>query len=265
MNIKIPDFSIPYQCDTLVRIGGGNDGSYLVDKNSIISSDILISFGVGITFDFEKSFLKIKKVPIVAFDGSAGFQSQLKKIKFRILNIIRYRKIDYFFESFEHFVKPFKFYFFYKNFRSKNLNTGYRRFVKKFIGNDENSLTLNKVVEKFVISNNFKQAFFQIDIEGGEYELLSDLIDNQIIMSGLVVEFHDFDKNKNLVENFIKNFELNLIHTHVNNIGGLSEESTPKVIEMTFSKHKPTKKVLSLPHPLDKPNSNDFFDYEIIL
>lgn len=145
MNLKIPDFAIPYQCESLVRIGYGNDGSYLVDKKSIISSDILISFGVGITFDFEKNFLKIKKVPIVAFDGSAGFLNQLRKIKFRISNIIKYRKLDYFFESFEHFVKPIRFYFFYKNFRSKNINNNYRRFIKKFIGNEEPSLSLNEV------------------------------------------------------------------------------------------------------------------------
>jgi len=265
VNIIIPDFAIPYQCNSLVRIGFGNDGSYLVDKKSIISSEILISFGVGITFDFEKNFLKIKKVPIIAFDGSAGFLNQLKKIKFRISNIIKHKKLDYFLESFEHFVKPVKFYFFYKNFRSKNIKNGYRRFIKKFIGNEEYCLSIKEVLEQFVISNNYKQAYFQIDIEGGEYELLTDLIEHQAIMSGLVIEFHDFDRKKDEVKKFIKNLELTLVHTHINNIGGLSEDGTPKVIEMTFSRHKPSKKVKSLPHPLDKPNSDDFFDYKISL
>lgn len=119
--------------------------------------------------------------------------------------------------------------------------------------------------EQFVISNNYQQAYFQIDIEGGEYELLSDLIEHQTIMSGLVIEFHDFDKNKDKVKKFVKNLKLTLVHTHINNIGGLSEDHTPKVIEMTFSRHNPGKKVKSLPHPLDKPNSDDFFDYKIIL
>ena len=57
--IFLPEFLIPFECDSLIRVGEGNDGSYLVDRSSIDMSEILISIGVGITFDFEKSVLAL--------------------------------------------------------------------------------------------------------------------------------------------------------------------------------------------------------------
>ena len=76
--LKLPKFLIPFENDNLIRIGESSDGSYLVDKESVIDSDFLISIGVGTIFKFEK-FLKLNKVPLSAFDGSAGLLSQLKK------------------------------------------------------------------------------------------------------------------------------------------------------------------------------------------
>lgn len=259
--IFLPEFLIPYKCDSLVRVGEGTDGSYLVDKTSIDMSEILISLGVGITFDFEKSILKFKKTPVIAFDGSAGLISQLKKIKFRLKNIIKYRNKNYIFESFEHFFKPFFFYFFYKNFRSNFINKYYRRFIKKFVGNGQNHVSFDTIFKNFIFKNNFDYALLQIDIEGGEYDLLSDILTYDKFIAGLVIEFHDIHIHENKIKNFIENFSLSLVHTHINNIGGVTSMNIPKVVELTFSKNKSTQKVNQLPHTLDKKNSEEFFDY----
>ena len=51
--LKLPKFLIP-ENDNLIRIGESSDGSHLVDKESVIDSDFLISLGVGTIFNFEK-------------------------------------------------------------------------------------------------------------------------------------------------------------------------------------------------------------------
>ena len=45
--IKLPDFLFPYKTESLVRVGNNLDGSYLIDKESVLNSKLLISIGVG--------------------------------------------------------------------------------------------------------------------------------------------------------------------------------------------------------------------------
>ena len=45
----------------LVRIGSLNDGGYLVEKNSFMNANCLISFGISTNWDFEKQFLSNRK------------------------------------------------------------------------------------------------------------------------------------------------------------------------------------------------------------
>lgn len=264
ITLKLPKLLIPYENDNLIRIGESSDGSYLVDKKSVTDSDLLISIGVGTIFNFEKSFLKLNKVPLLAFDGSAGLLSQLKKIKWRLRQIVKLKNKEYFLDSFQYFLAPFTFYLFYKNFREKKLNKNYRKFIKKYVGNQNEYISFSELFKKYNITDNYNKIFFQIDIEGGEYDILIELIKYQNRISGLVIEFHNIDHHIEEISEFIKKFKLNLIHNHINNIGGFNEENIPKVIELTFSNSLVYDKIKKLPHPLDKPNSDDFFNYEII-
>ncbi len=259
--IKLPDFLFPYKTESLVRVGNNLDGSYLIDKESVLNSKLLISIGVGWSFDFEKNFLRINNIPLIAFDGSAGIISTLKKIKFRIKQIVIKKEKKYFIDSLYFFTYLFKFYLFFKNFRNTRIKRNYRKFVKKFIGSKETELSISEIIKKFDPNNKFDKIFFQIDIEGGEYAILKDLIYHQDLISGLVIEFHDTNKHLNEIKEFIDLLNLNLIHTHINNVGGITSEGYPKVIELTFSNCNVKTKVNKLPHNLDKPNSNERFEY----
>ena len=63
-----------------------------------------------------------------------------------------------------------------------------------------------------------------------------------------MIEFHDIQIHENKIKNFIENFSLSLVHTHINNIGGVTSMNIPKVVELTFSKNKSINKVN---HPQD--------------
>ena len=85
----LPLFLRPIKGADLVRIGRDNDGGYLVDKRSIISSEFLLGFGIYDDWSFEKDFIKYVDVPVVAFDASVGQNFFLKKLRTKIINFLK--------------------------------------------------------------------------------------------------------------------------------------------------------------------------------
>ena len=69
------------------------------------------------------------------------------------------------------------------------------------------------------------------------------------------MELHNAHLNKSRIENFIKNFELKLIHLHVNNYAEI-QSGFPSVIELTFSRFAEltNNMVEILPNKLDQKN-----------
>ena len=54
-------FLKPYLCKDLKRLGRNQDGGYVVSLNSVINSNYLISFGLGLDWSFELDYLEFNK------------------------------------------------------------------------------------------------------------------------------------------------------------------------------------------------------------
>ena len=54
----------------LVRLGSAHDGGYVTPKQTILSSELLVSLGISDNWDFEKDFVKISKESVYAYDHS---------------------------------------------------------------------------------------------------------------------------------------------------------------------------------------------------
>ena len=82
-------------------------------------------------------------------------------------------------------------------------------------------------------------------------------------ISALIIEFHDINKYRTVIENFIKRLELNLTHIHPNNYGKLDKNNDPIIIELSFEKNpKIIGGEVKLPNILDQknnPKKNDIF------
>ena len=80
----------------------------------------------------------------------------------------------------------------------------------------------------------------KIDIEGGEYILIYDIINNFNKINILIIEFHNLSNLENrekLVFFFEKVSEyFYLSHLHMNNSNGVSVDNYPDTIEFTFEK-----------------------------
>ena len=128
----------------------------------------------------------------------------------------------------------------YKRFfsQSKNLHCKKNIVSSSLVIGDKDKKLLTNIPD---ICKNFEfkeNIFLKVDIEGGEYEILKDIISIQSKLTGAVIEFHNCHVMKNHIKNFIEEFELDLVHIHVNNFGEVTKSSFPTVIEMTFSKKK---------------------------
>jgi hypothetical protein len=244
----LPLFLRPWKVPELVRLGRDNDGGYLVDKRSVISSEFMLGFGINDDWSFEKDFKKYVKVPIVAFDASMGLNVFFEKLRVALARGSR--------KSF-YWSRVLLDYLIF--FRGNNSH------IKSFVGlnNKPNHISV-KTISNTIIPATAKNVFFKIDIEGEEYEILDDLIVISDQICGLIIEFHRIDLHMENIESFVKRFPLKLCHVHCNNFTELDESSSPLFIEATFTKFDVEDTfVESLPNPSDQPNKLGVPDYSI--
>lgn len=218
----------------LERIGKENDGGYLINSDSILKSNYLLSFGIFDDWSFEKNFIKYNKnSKIFCYDDVISFNFIFSRsIKKIILDLFKFK--------------------FNSIFRNLYTILDYV-FIKNKIKFYKKKITKGDVQE---IIKNLDKVFLKVDIEGNEYQILEDILEVQKNISALIIEFHDVDKNRDIIENFIKRFELKLTHIHPNNYGKLDKNNDPVIIELSFEKYP---KILDgnvkLPNILDQRNN----------
>jgi hypothetical protein len=220
----LPNFLKPFHIDNkkLVRIGPKLDGGYVIDKKSVLDANIIITCGLNDDWEFEKSLLKINTKCIVqAYDHTIDKKFWVERFKkdikhFFLLKKIRLRKIIHIFRYLDYL----RFF--------KNHNKHYiLKIGTEDISNQE--ITINKILEAY------QSVLLKVDIEGDEYKILDQILDNSKKINTLIIEFHNIHKNLNKIEDFIiKSKELKLIHIHANNFAGSNKDGDPNVIELTF-------------------------------
>ena len=199
----------------LTRLGKKNDGGYLVGIQTVKESQYLISFGIRDDWSFEKDFLKKNIVKALCFDSENILDILKKKFKSDLsfiykLNILKIIK------------NLMAFYNFYK-FKKKT------KIIQKIISTGD----LNRIMSEI----NSDKIFLKIDIEGSEYFILNEIIQNQERIEGLVIEFHNIQRNMDILTNFIKKFKLEITHIHPNNYSKLDKDGNLEIIEMSFEKN----------------------------
>jgi len=245
----------PVASDELIRLGRDNDGGYVVSKAALENSDVLFSGGYGNDFSFEHAYVNNFNGKAIIFDFSITILSLLrdvlKAILFKILGRhhypIRYHLkniITYFYLALTPSV----------NLKHVRLGRSHRSISKKTMGLEE----AFKVAESTIES----KFFCKLDIESSEYELIEELVVLQSRITGMVIEFHDTSLRR---EDFIAslnklNIDFVIAHTHVNNYGGLANDSQPVIYEISFLNRRIwsgelRQNQLECWVPLDQPNN----------
>lgn len=232
----------------------------MVEKESIFKSKSLISLGIGHDWSFESDYNKLNKTPIFCYDHSINYSS-LRKHSIKSIGSYFFRlfKPKYLTRKkfFSNMVEEILLFRTYKKF----FNNDIKHFNYK-IGPGKNDVTLDNIIKN---SNLIDPVFIKIDIEGSEYRILDELIKFQNTITGIVIEFHDFDLHIDNIIKFIENLNLELVHIHPQNPAPVNKENIPTQIEITFAKNpKKISNLVNFPHELDQPSNPSFQDIELV-
>jgi hypothetical protein len=206
MNIKLPstfEWLCPVDVDDLVRIGGEHDGGYLVPQSVINQADCLLSFGLGEDWTFDEAWHALHpNDKIHMYDGSAPVRKYSAEMKEKYYN--------FFVGNREHF---------YEHVGPRN--------------DAENHLrSFNDCVSR-INSNNI---FVKMDIEGGEFPIINDMLANSDKILGIVLEVHfcaNYPDNFRAVVERFKEF-YKIVHFHGNNHTHMGQAGITDCIELTF-------------------------------
>ena len=232
--MKLQKTFLPKFKTSLIRVGKENDGGYCVPKKSVINSELLISFGLGDDWSFEKDFLSINtKSKIFVFDKIISIVFWIKNFLKSIIEIFTFKKSPI--SILKLFYLLFNYLIFFRNSNTKHFK---KNVIQKghIIKNEIKSSNIN--LKEILSKDNEKSFFLKIDIEGNEYRILQDIIDNQNYLEGLVIEFHNSDLMEEKILDFSKQLKLDLVHVHVNNFGDINNKGYATTFEATYSPRK---------------------------
>jgi hypothetical protein len=257
------DYLRPFETE-LVRVGPKADCGYVIPKSAAISTRSLYSIGISTNWEFEVEMSRLNPgLNISAFDRTSGWKVfayvALRDLLKGDPSVVGGQSLIDRVLSFRKFlVLAIRFRSFFR---------GRRRFNRKWVrvekrGSDEVSFK-ESIAGAFIES----PSMLKIDIEGGEYEFIDDLLhqlsENHQRVSCLVMELHDTHTRRVDFERLVKGIShwLPIVHIHANNCAGVAADGLPEVLEITFAsaKHESGNQEFPLPY-LDYPNDPDIPD-----
>jgi hypothetical protein len=223
----------PIITDDQIRLGRNFDGGYVVNKKAIKNAN-LISLGINDDWSFEEDFYNQTGNKVFMYDGSINLNFFKRNFYIAILEIISLKfilKIIIRRNFFKDIISKYQLYKSFKIFiTKKNIN-----FYSSFVSNIPNTERLNKIILDNLKEN--EKCYLKIDIEGHEYRIIDDIIKNQNLISGMVIEFHEIDVMIDLFTDIINKLKdkFYITHIHANNASFYSVDIDNLVIyEITF-------------------------------
>ena len=226
-----------YQCNDLIRVGRKKDGGYIISKRIIDVSDFLFSGGIYTDWSFEKEFIKksnLKKYFLI--DKDTAINSQLKNLLINLKN----KKINltYKLKSVFHVLYNIPRIFIFRRINKNNFIEAYLTSSNLEKSQEEKMTTLPSLIKRLNIKLKKHTIFLKLDIEGSEWEILSDIFAISRYLSGIALEVHSLDINGDKLNELItrlNNLGLYLIHVHPNNAGGFCRGTRlPRLLELSF-------------------------------
>jgi hypothetical protein len=247
----------PIEVDRLVRLGGDNDGGYVVPEEFVRKAKALVSLGVGSSWQFEKDARTLNpSLRIHAYDHTVSaklFARQYVaeiaafltgKVEFAKVRRRRQRLRDY------------------RSFFGRDATHFKQRIHDRL---DSESVDLATVFERAGPGD----LFVKMDIEGAEYRVLDQLVAHSDRILGLVIEFHDTGPLRSAFERCMQLLldHFKVVHFHANNFAPTYRDGFPEALEITLVRMDlvpGTRKRTQLPIPgLDQPNDPRRPDYQL--
>jgi hypothetical protein len=243
--------------DDLIRVGGNNDGGYVLPGALLRDADVLISMGLGHNWQFEKDARALNPaIRVHVYDHTVSeklFKRQyiaevaaLLTGKVGLANVQRRlrRLRDY------------------RAFFGKEATHFRERIHDR---QDSQSVDIPTVFARA----GGERAFVKMDIEGTEYRVLEEVVSYADRILGLAIEFHDIGPLRLVFERTMQvvRHRFEIVHVHANNFTPLYRDSFPEALEITLARRdlvRGKRRRMELPLPeLDRPNDPGRPDYRL--
>jgi hypothetical protein len=210
----------------LIRVGRFGDGGYVVSEASLKNADCLISFGLCDDWTFEQDFLSYHPAAkIHVYDHTVSERA--------FYRIFRKNLLRFLIGHLNEFGELKRSWSIYKSYQSF-----FRDGVKHFRNRVHNKCDLidDANIEMIMSRITSNKIFLKMDIEGGEYRVIKDILKYSDRITGLAIEFHDTEP---LRDTFLKNIRdlqryFTIVHVHPNNCGSVAADGLPECLEISF-------------------------------
>ena len=183
-----------------MRIGCASDGGYVIPSMLLDHCDDLLSCGLGENWSFDQGWRALKpQAKIHMYDGTVNINNMKDYLR------APYR--DFFPSKATHY--------------EENIGPGYTAF----------STAIHRLSSQRVL--------LKMDIEGGEFPLIDEILANRAIFPGIVIEIHFANHRRQQFVDTINKLQTEyvLVHLHGNNHTPLSSDGSCDCYEFTFLRH----------------------------
>ncbi|MDG1693487.1 MAG: hypothetical protein P8I13_01325 [Porticoccaceae bacterium] len=258
----------PFLFSKLVRVGNRFDGGYVLPEMALNSCNFLLSLGINDDISFDLQF------------GQANKHIRCIGVDYTVTPaFLRKRRIQAVVKSFINSLLDQKKH---KIYRAKATNikkfneffTGNNTFLPLEVSDDSSSgkITISELINK-CNSCSSHDVFLKMDIEGAEYKVTEDIINNANRIGYIAAEYHHIIENPERFNETINRLSEHfyLAHIHGNNHGAYSAElDFPDTVELTWVNKgliavEPPLSDFSYPiSNLDNPCNHKKADYNIV-
>lgn len=260
----------PFTIHSLIRVGRPDgDGGYVVPEHILTSASTVLSLGLGTDWTFDLDVRRRNPTAkIIGVDGTISARQfermdRVARIKGTIYTALgkgqKVRKYE------EHRALA-------ANYRM--LFTAPHVHIEKMVGPKDTDTDVS--IPTLLRQSNGRQhgTFIKMDIEGGEYDVIQDLVTHAEMISCITAEFHGLTTRPDM---FMSAFEklttkFTNVHIHGNNCGAYCDVlNIPDAVEITFVNNdlmpEDTQHVTDMfpRQGLDVPNRADRPDYVLAL
>lgn len=222
----LPEELRPEGRNRLVRLGSRYDGGYVVAAALLDRVEQLLSFGLGLNWDFERDIARLTPVTrIECYDHTVDrryFARKLAKAYFSfITNPVRYRKRIADCRNYPVFFDGRK---------------AVHHQMKVGAEDGPGQSSMNAALDRLEGAGD--NIFLKCDIEGAEYEIGDAIVSAATRFCGMAFEFHGLGRRADEMLEMIRALKKThcLDHVHVNNTGLFSGGDWPPVLEISLSR-----------------------------
>jgi len=218
----------------LVRLGNPlGDGGYVVPGWIVESTDVILTLGIGQEWTFEEHLRRLRPgAAIVGADhtvraASIRWSLRQARIKHGLNRLLgRTAKASRYAARIDRYRR------YLRLFEAPSVH------VEKAVGPVASpaTVTVDQLFDH-IETDRPHRVLVSMDIEGSEYEVMTDLLEHHTAINMIVAEFHHIGRQRDAFERAIteagRSFEI--VHVHGNNCAPYNHDlDVPEVLEVTF-------------------------------